>query len=248
MALLYGFIFSVCLMLVAWGIFYYCQNPGIIDVFWGLNITGIGLLYILLNSISGTNIIAAILLVMWGGRLSAFLFWTRIKNGEKDRRYDALSAEWHNKVIGFLWQYLFQGILAWILALPFFFLTDEQSFSTFEMICVTLIITGLIGETIADLQLLQHKKYLQGSVCQSGLWRYSRHPNYFFECLIWLGFSLMSVELGLGLLSMLSITTLFSVMWFFTIPMTEAAAIKKRGQAYIDYQQRTSIFFLRGYF
>lgn len=231
-------------MLFAWGIFCYCRNAAIIDVFWGMNITSIGLLYLSFGTITLTKIISALLLIIWGCRLALFLFWTRIKNGEKDRRYEALSAGWRNKILGFLWQYLFQGVLAWIIAIPFLFLASKQNFTMIDFACVALIITGLIGETIADLQLFNHKQIRPNQVCHLGLWHYSRHPNYFFECLIWLGFSLMAADLGLSLFSMLSIITLFSIMWFFTIPMTESVAIEKRGQAYIDYQQATSKFLL----
>ena len=229
-------------MFIAWGVFCYCRNAAIIDVFWGMNITSIGLLYLSFGTMTAIKIISAILLLIWGCRLSLYLFWTRIKKGENDRRYEMLSAGWRNKIVGFLWQYLFQGLLAWLLAIPFFFLSAKQDFSLIDIGCIALIIIGLIGETIADLQLFQHKKVRSNHVCQFGLWQYSRHPNYFFECLIWLGFSFMAADLSLGLFSMLSILTLFSVMWFFTIPMTESVAIEKRGQAYVNYQQTTSKF------
>lgn len=243
MQLFVSFTFSMSLMVIAWLIYCRVQNPGLIDVFWGSNITMIGLINLVSREAGLLRNIALILVLCWGLRLSLFLLLTRVLKGERDPRYEAISHGWKNKKVGFLWQYLFQGFLAWIVAIPFYTLKYIDSMSFITLLSILTVLVGLVGESIADYQLLQHKRFHQGRICQTGFWQYSRHPNYFFECLVWLGFSIMGCSLGLGLISLVSITTLFSTMWFVTIPVTENESLKKRGRVYQDYQSRTACFF-----
>lgn len=242
MTLFYGSLLSFILMLIAWCVYYYSKTPGIIDVFWGANITLIGLTHLLSDGLSTIKIVTLILLALWGVRLSIFLYVTRIKTGTKDQRYKVLSQHWKDKKTAFLWHYLFQGLLAFIIALPFYMIPLNALITPFYILCFILIFLGIIGESIADHQLLQHKKNAGNEVCQQGLWQYSRHPNYFFECLVWLGFSLLGLSGEWGFISLTSIATLFCIMWFFTVPITEKVAIKKRGVAYVTYQKTTSRF------
>lgn len=241
MILLSSLFFSLCLMLVAWGIYLKTKNPALIDIFWGLNICAMGLIYLSLRDASALTWIAAALLVAWGVRLSLFLLFTRGIKGHRDTRYEALASDWKRKALGFLGQYLLQGLLAWVIALPFFMLQYVQNMNAIRFFSVILILIGISGEAIADYQLHVHKQQGKKKVLDHGLWRYSRHPNYFFECVIWLGFSLMGASMGFGVLSLLSITTLFCIMWFGTIPMTEAQSLKKR-KDYKAYMESTSCF------
>lgn len=227
---------------MAWCIYLIVNNAGLIDVFWGANITGIGLINLLARQFDMLSIFAMMLLILWGARLTFFLLVTRILKGKQDPRYEDISSEWKNKRTGFLGQYIFQGVLAWVIALPFFTLSFVDSISYISIGAATLIIVGIIGESLSDIQLYKHVQNQKNVVCQTGLWRYSRHPNYFFECLVWLGFSILGSSKGIGLLSLLSIVMLFSIMWFITIPITENASLKKRGSTYEIYISKTSCF------
>ena len=242
MELLYSFIFSLILILLAWCIYLRVNNAGLIDVFWGLNITGIGLINLLARQFDMLSIFAMVLLILWGARLTLFLFVTRILKGKHDQRYEDISSDWKNKKFGFLAQYLFQGVLAWVIALPFFTLSYVGSMGFITIGSTVLISLGIIGESLADLQLYKHVQNHKGAVCETGAWRYSRHPNYFFECLVWLGFSILGSSAGIGMLSFLSIIMLFGIMWFITIPITENASLKKRGRIYEAYISKTSCF------
>jgi steroid 5-alpha reductase family enzyme len=229
---------SFLLMIMAWLLFLKVKNAAIIDVFWGLNIALIGSINLWPKDKEGLVLLAFLLLITWACRLSLYLLLTRVIKGKKDTRYESMAAAWPKKRIGFLKQYLLQGFLAWIIALPFFMLTPEGNLTTANGFAAFCIIVGLFGESLADWQLYRYKKSPQKAYCDIGLWRYSRHPNYFFECLLWFGFSLMGSSLGLGLLSFLSIITLFCIMWFVTIPLTEQQSLKHRA-GYKEYVTRT---------
>ena len=110
-----------------------------------------------------------------------------------------------------------------------------------------MIIVGLIFfvfalglESLADIQLQRFKKSQPGKVCNQKLWRFSRHPNCFFEWLIWCSFTLFAISTPDGVLSLFSPLALYVIMVFITIPVTERESVKSRGQAYIEYQSRTT--------
>ena len=241
MILLTSLCVSFCTMLLAWFIYLKIKNPALIDIFWGLNICIIGMIHLSQCDTNVLTLTALTLLMAWSVRLSFFLFFTRCFKGKVDPRYEAMANDWKNKAIGFLGQYLLQGLLAWVIALPFFTLKFVHQVNLVTFLSVIFILIGLAGETIADFQLLTHKNSGNKSALQQGLWQYSRHPNYFFECLIWFGFSLMGASSGLGMLSFLSILTLFCIMWFITIPLTEAQSLKRR-PSYKAYICSTSCF------
>lgn len=109
---------------------------------------------------------------------------------------------------------------------------------------LSLYIVSLTGEAVADLQLLRFKQARQGSICQIGLWRYSRHPNYYFEWLVWMSFAMLGISSTWGLLGFIGPMILFVVMFFITGPITERQSLAKHGSAFEHYQKQTSYFFL----
>lgn len=242
MILFIGLILSLLVMSLVWCLYLKTENPGIVDVFWSINIATIGSFYLWQGHGQRLSVMAFILLLIWCLRLALYLYLTRIKQGEKDKRYETLSKEWRQKTIGFLYNYLLQGFLGWLIALPFYFIAYKRSYLIEMLLLALLVVIGVIGETIADLQLLRHRRKKTGKICQIGLWGYSRHPNYFFECLVWLGFSLMGVSDIISMISLLSCVMLFCIMWFITIPLTEAQSLKRRGDAFVAYQSCVSIF------
>lgn len=243
MELILGLGITIGLMLVAWSIYYKDKNPGIVDVFWGLSILSAGSFYLVYPIWQADFTIPLALLVVWGLRLSLFLFLTRFAKKIVEKRYDQLSHKWQNKTLGFLYHFLFQAILAWLIAIPFYFISHQNFSSPVVFIGYLLVILGVIGESLADKALYTHRQKHKKAVCEVGLWKYSRHPNYFCECVIWLGFSVMGYSGGISIISFLSVITLFCIMWFATIPITEKQSIESRGEAFIAYQKRVSCFF-----
>ncbi len=109
-----------------------------------------------------------------------------------------------------------------------------------------VLLTSVVGESIADRQLERFRAdpANKGRVCRDGLWRYSRHPNYFFEWIHWLAY--VPLTAGTGWLPYMFIAPLILVLLivFLTgIPPTEAQSLRSRGEAYREYQRTTSAFF-----
>ena len=235
-------LFISAIMLVAWFWYILKKNPGVIDMFWSIAIMSSGLIALTSQSnFTWYQFTAGFLLLTWGIRLSVYLWYTRVFPGHVDERYLSLSQDWKiSKALGFLVNYQFQGFLALIIALPFWWIAQKQFFSVPFILGIIFIITGIIGESIADFQLHRYKKNHDKGVYQQGLWRYSRHPNYFFEWLTWVGFACLAIMQPYGFISFLSPILLLCIMLFITVPLTEKQSLKSRGEAFKKYQKSTS--------
>ncbi len=247
-----GTFLVLVIMFELWRIHIRAQNAGIVDVGWAL---GLGLLALLFAAAGSGDPVKRVAVAVMGGGWAFRLAWhlfTRMKGKPEEGRYQALRREWtaagHDVPRRFLWFFLFQGVLDVVLSLPFLFpaLDPERELSPFAWAGLTLFVLSITGETFADRQLSAFKRdpANQGRVCDVGLWRYSRHPNYFFEWLIWCSFALFAMGSpwgGLGLLS--PVLILYFLLKVTGIPPTEAQALRSRPEAYRRYQDTTSAFF-----
>jgi steroid 5-alpha reductase family enzyme len=114
-----------------------------------------------------------------------------------------------------------------------------------EIAGVALRAVGLVGESIADRQLAAFRRdpANKGQVCDVGLWRYSRHPNYFFEWTIWVGYAAFALASPLGALALASPALMLHFLINVTgVRATEAQALRSKGEKYRRYQERTSMF------
>lgn len=243
MLLLSGLGLSIGFMCIAWVVYLITNNPGVVDVFWGLTIFSVSTCYLMLAPNKTLLVLPQLLLFIWAARLSLFLFLTRIKKNKVDKRYQNISNKWQNKRIGFLYNFLFQALLAWLVSFAFYYISQIQVISLYQYIGYVLVGLGIAFESLADAELYYFKPQKQHEVCQKGLWQYSRHPNYFFECVIWLGFSVMGFSGVSTIGAFISILSLFLIMWFITIPITEKTSVERRGKNYIAYQNQVSCFF-----
>ncbi|KTC96157.1 DUF1295 domain-containing protein [Legionella erythra] len=233
-------------MTLVWLWYRITNNPSVVDVGWALGLTISGLVFLNVPPFSLRKGFFSILLCLWGVRLGFFLWSTRIRKGIVDKRYLTLSQDWTiAKPLGFFLNFQLQGFFILLLSLPWFFvaLSSDTLPNGLDYAAALLALISLGAETLADYQLQVFKRNYPGEVCNQGLWFYSRHPNYFFEWLIWLSFSLFSFSHALGWLGLISPLTLYLLMTRITGPMTEAGSLKARGQAYLDYQQNTPFFF-----
>ena len=144
-------------------------------------------------------------------------------------------------MLGFFW---LQGLLVVGLATPFLLGTQNATthWAATEVIALAVLLLALIGEAVADAQLAAAKR--RGLVlCQQGLWRYSRHPNYFFEWLVWVAFALLAHSAPWGWLGWVSPLLMLHFLLNVTgIPLTEELAVRRKGDAYREYQRTTSAF------
>ncbi len=232
------------------------DNFSVVDPIWSLGFTPIVILYSVLAPGDPVRRFAVFLLVaLWSLRLGSHLFarWQKHLPHE-DVRYARLREEWGprtgRRMFGF---YQLQGFLQVVLALPFLLAcldpkrgTGPLGLGPFQWAGVVLVLGGIVGESIADRQLARFRAdpARRGQVCRDGLWSLSRHPNYFFEWLVWVGFATFALPSPFGWVGLLSPVA----MWHFLvnvtgIPMTEELSVKSKGDAYREYQRTTNAFF-----
>lgn len=191
-----------------------------------------------------------VLLVIWGVRLASHLHG-RVKGGRKneDPRYAAMREAWGAEVgRKMFWFYQIQAVTTWVLVLPVFLVRrDEAPYPAwYDMAGVALVLFAWCGETLADSQLKKFRAAPanRGKICEVGLWAYSRHPNYFFEWLIWCGFALACAGTTLGALAWLAPVMMYALLRYASgVPMLEERALRTKGDAWRDYSRRVSVFF-----
>ncbi len=220
------------------------------DVAWSFNFTPIAITAALLGSGQPERrLLMAGLVALWSLRLTAHLT-RRIAalHPVEEGRYLELRRRWADDVNGrFFRFFMFQGILNVVLSTPVFFVCMNPSSAPGlgMSLGVLVFLVSLGGEALADAQLDGFRKNPAnaGKVCREGLWRYSRHPNYFFEWLVWCAYALMASSSPWGWISWFCpALMLYFLLRVTGIPATEEQAVRSRGDAYRDYQATTSAF------
>jgi steroid 5-alpha reductase family enzyme len=226
------------------------DNYGIVDIVWSYAFGLVALLYAALAAgWLPRRVLIAALVTTWSLRLGTYLY-RRVMghHPEEDGRYREMRTRWaghfHVEMFKF---YQFQALSVVILATPFLLALGraEPRFLLLDWLALGLVLAAQAGESVADAQLAAFKKdpANRGRVCEVGLWATSRHPNYFFVFLTWLGFSLFALPASWGWLGLIAPAAILYLLLFVTgIPMTEAQALRSKGEAYRDYQSRVSPF------
>lgn len=227
------------------------ENAGVVDVFWSFNFPVIAIIIFFLGTgLPQRRLIICSMVVLAGVRLGTHL-WNRVIGyiAEEEGRYKQLRKEWAPKADQkFFWFFQFQAISNVILAAPFFLigLNPAPQINTLEYTGLGLWVIAVLGEGIADWQLQQFKKNPanKGEVCAAGLWYYSRHPNYFFQSLMWIAYFVFALSAPLGWIAVISPAIILYLLFNVTgIPATEEQSLRSRGDKYRQYQQTTSAFF-----
>ncbi len=226
------------------------DNYGIVDIAWSYAFAALASLYAFLGAGSPQRrALIAAMATVWSLRLGTHLL-VRIarKHPVEDGRYRQLRQDWGSlfrvKMAGF---FQLQAVSVVFLGIPFLAACSNPvpSLAPLEWMASALWLVAISGEALADAQLSRFKKGAAGSggVCDVGLWRYSRHPNYFFEWLIWVSYFLFACASPWGWIGILSpACILFLLLRVTGIPATEEQSIRSKGQAYRRYQERTSPF------
>lgn len=213
------------------------KNTSIIDVFWGLSFFVFAVVFGNLFANTTLQFLSVILIGMAGLRLGVFLFWTRIRHSKKDPRYTELEKKWgfsKLKTLGhFYLQASLQIPLCFVLV-PLFYETTQMT--SLHWIISVVFIIGLLGQTVADWQLFSFKRENKDSVCRKGLWNFSRHPNYFFEWIMWSSLALLSYQSNYIGIALLSPLTIWVITRYMTGPYTEKLSLIKRPVEFKRYQ------------
>lgn len=226
-------------------------NAGIVDLLWGSAVGALALAHVRAGIACGgwppRAWLAGGLVGFWSVRLT-YLLGRRLATEPEDGRYTALRDELGDRFQGWLLVfYLMQGALAVALAGVFWVLAraPEPGWRLVDALAVGLWVLAQLGESLADRQLSRWRSdpANRGVTCRAGLWRYSRHPNYFFEWLHWIAYALMGTGLPWGwILWAAPALMLLLVLKVTGIPPTEARALVSRGDDYRAYQRTTSAF------
>ncbi len=233
-------------MFLWWTIYRCTKNPAIVDLAWTLLMGGLGLFYYLAAApTTGASLAVLSLTLIWCLRLSLLIGY-RLITFVHDGRYDALNASWKgNEAIRYLFFFAFQGIAALFLTLPVFFTMVYRTapWSWTDHLGLFLAVVGFVGESLADYQLQRLIRSQPGTLCNVGLWRYSRHPNYFFEWVFWMGIFCLALPAPFGWITIISPLGLLGTLLFVTgIPPAEAQSLRSKPDAYKQYQRQTSPF------
>jgi steroid 5-alpha reductase family enzyme len=245
-----GLAVIVGLMTIIWGIATYFKNVSIVDMFWGLAFLLVASFYFyqtegwLLRKIALVSMVA-----IWGVRLSIYL-GVRAYGKPEDYRYENFRQKYGEDRywwISFFQTFLIQGVSIWLISITLLgaqYSAANASFNVLDYIGAGLWLVGFAIELIADIQLEKFRKEPDnyGKVLDDGLWKYSRHPNYFGELVQWIGFGCICAAAGnyYGIAGAVIFTLL-------TLKITGVIFSKKNVKAinldYLFYTKRTSKLF-----
>ncbi len=224
------------------------KNVNLVDLFWGVGFALIG--WISLWATGRTTprtVLLVIMVTVWGLRLASYLAW-RNHGKPEDHRYAAMRQK-HGKrfpIVSLFTVFGLQGLLMWIIALPIQVgLSKNLSWHVGVAIGVMLWLIGLFFETLGDFQLARFKANPEnrGQVMKQGLWRYTRHPNYFGDFLVWWGLYLASAESGSWWWTVLGpLLMTFLLLRVSGVSLLESS-LRKRVFGYEQYVRETSAFF-----
>lgn len=247
--LFWGWIVLMAIFAALWMRQLRTRNATSVDAAWSSTIGLLGMIAAILATGSAPQrILAAVVIGLWSLRLSWHLVADRIlSDTAEDGRYRALRQLLGTReALGFFFVYQLQALLALGFAAPFVLqaYADTQTISSLQIVGVAVAVASQLLESVADRQLATHRAdpALRTLACRRGLWRYSRHPNYFFEWLTWCGFAIMHAEvLGWGA-AIAPIAMGLSIRFFTGVPFTERRSLTSRGEDYRRYMAETNVF------
>ncbi len=221
----------------------------VVDVAWGGGFVAVALTSYALSAGDGDpgrRLLVTGLTTVWGLRLATHI-WLRSRGHGEDPRYEALlaKAKGSPKLFAFTRIYLTQGLMMWFISLPVQVAAFETSpLGILAWAGVALWVVGFVFETVGDRQLQQFRDdpSNKGEVLDTGLWRYTRHPNYFGDACVWWGLSLIAFSAWPGVLTILSPMVMTWLLANGTGKPLLEKGMSSRRPGYDDYVRRTSGF------
>lgn len=223
------------------------KRNDIADVLWGLGFVLIALIGVIMNPTISTAIVF-LLVFVWGMRLASHIGQRFIKKEKEDFRYANWRKNWGKQwlIRGWLKVFMLQGLSMLIVAFPIILISniEKNSWNILNTIGLLIWIFGFCFEAVGDKQLKQFVSNPdnKGRIMQSGLWRYTRHPNYFGEVVLWWGLWLITFGIDyfwFGMIGPLAIS--FFILKVSGVPMLEKKY--KDNPEFQEYAKRTNKFF-----
>jgi steroid 5-alpha reductase family enzyme len=229
------------------------RNATQVDIGWAYEIGIVGVVYaIVADGATCHRILVGVLAGLWSLRLGTYLIVDRMLRHEgEDGRYRDMRRRWTERGISvnFWFFVFFQGQALLVVSFTVPMLLDAYNphdrLQPLEIVGAVLWVVGLTLNVLSDRQLVRWRANPanKGKTCRAGLWRYSRHPNYFFEWVLWVGWGFIASAAPWGWLGWMTPALLLGLLFTITgIPPTEEQALRSRGEDYRRYQQETSIF------
>lgn len=223
------------------------KRNDVADVAWGL-----GFVFLAWNSFylsqdwSGVSLVVNLLVTVWGFRL-AYHIYSRNKDKPEDYRYKAWREEWGKwfYLRSYFQIYILQGFLLFLISLPVIFINLYQikSFGVLVLVGLLIWLIGFFFESVGDAQLARFIKNPEnkGKLMQTGLWAYTRHPNYFGEVTQWWGIFIIALSASFGFISIIGpLTITFLILKVSGVPMLEKKM--EQNPEFAEYKKRTSAF------
>ena len=245
MEILITLFFSIGINILMFIPAYIFKTDKLTDISYAVTFAAIAIYGFVLNTITIASIILFLMILIWSIRLGSYLL-IRINKMGKDSRFDGMREDFFR----FLKFWFFQGLTVFVILLPsILFFNNENELPFYAYIGAVIWLIGILIEGIADYQKYKfiNNPSNKGKWIETGLWKYSRHPNYFGEILLWLGvyifvFSgLTTLQALIGIVSPLYI--FFIIVFISGIPLLEKGADKRWGEdeKYKEYKDKTSI-------
>jgi len=241
--LIYALIFAVLMNVLIFIIAFIFKSDKLTDLTYSLTFILISLFFLLYNHIALSKTILFLMILIWALRLGGYLFY-RINKIKKDSRFDKIRANFFK----FLFFWIFQGITAFIILVPsMLYFNSETKLSYLSFIGIFVFLIGFLIETISDIQkfnfIINPKN--KNKWIEHGLWKYSRHPNYFGEMLVWIGiyvYCINSISWIYGIISPLFL--IFILRYVSGVPMLEKKNNEKfkNNKKYLEYKKKTNMF------
>lgn len=247
--LVLGLALLVALFTSVWALSLWLGKASIVDSVWGVGFAVLAAVYCAGTAAAsdGSARVVFFSVLLWALRLSVYLTWRNWGQAE-DARYAAMREYWGRSFpwVSLFTVFLFQALLAWVIGMPLYavFTGVQSQWNMWDSFGLALFGIGLTFETVADWQLASFKRNASnaGKVLQTGLWRYSRHPNYFGEALLWWGIFFFAVSHGGWWTVFSPLLMTFLLLRVSGVPLLERT-MRSRHAEYAKYAARTSAFF-----
>jgi steroid 5-alpha reductase family enzyme len=245
------FVFVVLYVLALWVASVRRRDASIVDIAWGPGFAGIALVtYALVDGYGPRQLLVTALAMLWGARLGGYLLW-RAWGGPEDYRYQAMRRRHGDRfpLVSLYTVFGLQGAIMWVVSLPIQVaqIAPGPPLGALDAAGGVLFAIGFLFESVGDWQVARFKSdpTKAGKVLDRGLWRYTRHPNYFGDFLVHWGIFVIALATTWGWATVLSpLFMTFLLLRVSGVAMLEQT-IGRRRPEYAEYQRRTSAFFPR---